>query len=322
MSHPETLNLKKAVLRLNSDMNWQKLGQIFFVDNNNEFLLSHASNPLPVHIYEDVFRIFYSGRNGENQSSVGSVDIDIVSLKTIVNPKDPIITFGEEKSFYSHGISIGNQYEANGKNYLLFMGWQFEQGQHWRGDVGRIEIIDNQKMTISPKDPFMSTDNEDEVSLSYPWVMYHDGIYKMWYGSTKSWNSKNGEMVHVIKYATSADGEIWTKHGIAIPYDLGIAQAFSKPCVIIDELGYHMWYSYRSGTGEQYRIGYSYSKDGISWERKHHQVGITVSELESEWDSEMICYPYVFKHKSDLYLLYNGNAYGKNGFGIAKLKNE
>lgn len=299
-------------------MNWEKKGQIFSVNNNNEYLLSHAANPLPVHLYDNVFRIFYSGRNADNKSSVGCVDIDIVLQKVVHYPKEPVITFGNENSFFSHGISIGNLYEAQGKSYILFMGWQLEKGQHWRGDVGRIELIDKEKMMVTPKLPFMSVDEEDKVSLSYPWVMFHEGIYKMWYGSTISWTSENGEMIHVIKYATSADGEIWTKHGIAIPYELNVAQAFSKPCVIVNDSGYHMWYSYRSGTGEKYRIGYAYSKNGILWERKHHEVGIDVSE--NGWDSEMICYPYVFNHNHKTYMLYNGNSYGKEGFGLAVLK--
>lgn len=298
-------------------MNWVKKGHIFRVRNNNEYLISHASNPLPVHLHNDIFRIFYSGRNIDNKSSVGYVDIDIVNYKIINYPTEPVITFGNESSFYSHGISIGNLYEANGKNYILFMGWQIENGQHWRGDIGRIELIDKEKMTITPTLPFMTIDEEDKVSLSYPWVMFHEGIYKMWYGSTVSWSSENGEMIHVIKYATSTDGETWTKHGIAIPYELGVAQAFSKPCVIINESGYNMWYSYRSGSGEKYRIGYAHSNDGINWQRRHELAGITVSN--SGWDSEMICYPYVFSHNNHLYMLYNGNSYGKEGFGLAVL---
>ena len=34
-------------------------------------------------------------------------------------------------------------------------------------------------------------------------------------------------MIHVIKYETSKDGEYWDKHGLAIPYELGVAEVFS-----------------------------------------------------------------------------------------------
>ena len=148
--------------------------------------------------------------------------------------------------------------------------------------------------------------------------MYDLGIYKMWYGSTISWDSENGEMVHVIKYATSEDGITWDKKGLAIPYEIGIAQAFSKPSVIKDQNGYHMWYSYRGGNGVAYRIGYAISPDGINWTRSHDKVGINVSGENSQWDAQMICYPFVFEHDKERYMLYNGNEYGKSGIGLAK----
>jgi uncharacterized protein with PIN domain len=34
----------------------------------------------------------------------------------------------------------------------------------------------------------------------------------------------------------------------------------------------------------------------------------------------MICYPFVFDHKGSRYMLYNGNDFGKTGFGIAILE--
>jgi hypothetical protein len=76
-----------------------------------------------------------------------------------------------------------------------------------------------------------------------------------------------------------------------------------------------MWYSFRSGSGEKYRIGCSRSNDGKIWKRV--ASGIDVSKTSTEWDSEMICYPYVFEHNEKLFMLYNGNNYGFSGFGLA-----
>ena len=33
----------------------------------------------------------------------------------------------------------------------------------------------------------------------------------------------------------------------------------------------------------------------------------------------MMCYPNVFECDDDIYMLYNGNEFGKYGFGLAKL---
>jgi len=299
-------------------MTWRKLGQIYNFKPIDKYLLSHASNPLAVYIKDDIYRVFFSGRCKENKSSVGYVDIDIVTHEVIFTCENVAFKYGEENSFYSHGVSIGNMYQVEEKNYIQFMAWQIRNGGHWRGDIGRLLVSDDfTTLALDPKEVFIGCDNEDKVSLSYSWIMFDEGIYKMWYGSTIDWSSENGEMIHVIKYATSKDGEIWQRHGLAIPYELGVAQAFSRPSVIKDEHGYHMWFSYRAGDGTKYRIGYAHSIDGLSWDRKADS-GIDVSE--NGWDSEMICYPFVFEHKEKRYMLYNGNQYGKDGFGLAILE--
>lgn len=298
--------------------NWKKLGQIYTFQPIDEYLLSHSSNPLAVHIKDDIYRVFFSGRCKENKSSVGYVDIDIITHEVISTCANVAFKYGEENSFYSHGVSIGNMYQVEEKNYIQFMAWQIKDGSHWRGDIGRLLVNDDfTTLTLDPKEVFIGCDNEDKVSLSYSWIMFDEGIYKMWYGSTIDWSSENEEMIHVIKYATSKDGEIWQRHGLAIPYELGVAQAFSRPSVLKDECGYHMWFSYRSGDGTKYRIGYAHSIDGLAWDRKADS-GINVSK--DGWDSEMICYPFVFDHKGERYMLYNGNGYGKTGFGLAVLE--
>lgn len=299
-------------------MRWIKRGQIYQFNPIDEFLQSHASNPLAVHLQDDIFRVFFSGRDCSNKSSVGYVDIDIVEEKVVNTCTKCIFQYGNENSFYSHGISIGNMYKVKDVNFMQFMAWQIRGDEHWKGDIGRFEVCsDLESLKLNPDAPYLTCDNEDKISLSYSWVILDEGIYKMWYGSTIDWTSENGEMIHVIKYATSKDGEKWKRHGIAIDYEIGKAQAFSRPTVLKDEKGYHMWYSFRSGNGTKYRIGYAFSSDSVRWERKDDS-GINVSE--SGWDSEMICYPFVFKHKDTTYMLYNGNEYGKYGFGLAILE--
>ena len=82
-----------------------------------------------------------------------------------------------------------------------------------------------------------------------------------------------------------------------------------------------MWYSYRGQPSiKTYRIGYAESTDGINWARMDDKAGIDVSE--SGWDSQMVCYPFVFDHQGERYMLYNGNDYGKTGIGLAVLEQD
>lgn len=297
---------------------WQKLGCLYCPEPEGRHpkLISHAANPLAVHLEGDVFRIFYSGRDERNRSSVGAVDVDIVRRLVIRDHNRPFFEHGAEGSFFGSGVSIGGCYKANGKTYMLFMGWQTPPGGHWRGDIGRLLVGDDLELVLDDRLILGPPDEADSISHSYPWVAATSTGFTMWYGSTMTWDAGNGEMLHVIKSASSVDGDTWTRDGIAVPYEFGVAQAFSRPTVLQDDKGqFEMWFSVRGDARSKYRMGYARSTDGKVWGLALDETGIGVSP--DGWDSDMIEYPFVFWHAGRKYMLYNGNGYGRTGFGLA-----
>jgi hypothetical protein len=56
----------------------------------------------------------------------------------------------------------------------------------------------------------------------------------------------------------------------------------------------------------------------VSQPRDDAAAGIDVSP--SGWDADMLCYPHVFWCDGRAYMLYNGNAFGRDGFGVAVLE--
>ena len=75
---------------------------------------------------------------------------------------------------------------------------------------------------------------------------------------------------------------------------------------------------FRKNRDRSYRIGYAFSDDMVDWVRDDSKVGIDVTE--GSWDSDMLCYPHAFHCDNKIYLLYNGNEFGKCGFGLAQLE--
>jgi len=139
----------------------------------------------------------------------------------------------------------------------------------------------------------------------------------MWYISTKGWKKSRDSMIapYFLKFAESKNGIDWKlNEKIAINLnknEIGLGRA-----TIIKEKGiYKIWYSYSK---KNYRIGYAESKNGKKWKRMDKLAGITVSK--SGWDSISIEYPFVFVHKRQKFMLYNGNNYGVTGFGYAILE--
>lgn len=301
-------------------MAWEKLGLIYAPEHRGDKLISHAANPLAVYMGDDVFRVFFSGRDASMRSSVGYFDFDIEKQVLVGRCDEPVFLHGPPGTFYSHGVSVGGVYEIGGARYMLFMGWHTPDGGHWRGEIGRLRLDANLQLSLDPVEPLLGLTEQDPVSLSYPFVLpdpQHG--YRMWYGSTRSWDGGNGEMVHVLRQATSSDGTTWTRIDQDLPWALGTAQAFSRPSVISKAGGYEMWFSYRSGSGQSYRIGHAVTKGGPSgWVLNLENVGIDVSP--SGWDSEMVEYPFVLDHNGERYMLYNGNGFGSSGVGLARLR--
>ena len=65
------------------------------------------------------------------------------------------------------------------------------------------------------------------------------------------------------------------------------------------------------------RIGYANLKMA-RWTRRDEDAALLPSD--TGWDSRMTCYPCVFDHGGERYMLYNGDGYGESGFGIAILE--
>ena len=79
-------------------------------------------------------------------------------------------------------------------------------------------------------------------------------------------------------------------------------------------------FDFRLNHKASYKLGYAYSSDLINWHRDDSLAGIEPSA--SGWDSEMQCYPNAFELNGSIHLLYNGNEFGRNGFGLATLTNQ
>ncbi len=302
-------------------LKWRKLGLIFSPLGEMDWMHSHASYPVAEHLGSDMFRIYFSSRDKNNHSSVGFVDIDIYLPGKIINiSKEPVLSPGELGAFDNDGVTISCILHFLEKRYLYYLGWNLCKTVPFCNTIGlAISNAPESSFVRYSNAPILGRDTSDPFTISYPWVIYEENKWKMWYGSHLKWGDSESRDIfeHVIKYAESEDGIRWKKHDlISLYFDESNGEyAISKPCVIKEGNLYKMWYSFR---GNEYRIGYAESRDGIKWVRKDSEVGIDVSD--SGWDSESIEYPFVFDHKGQQYMLYNGNGYGKTGFGLAILE--
>lgn len=299
-------------------MAWRKLGRVFSPENDADWMRTHAALPMVECRDGDCCRVYFGCRDERNRSSVAWADVEFAeTVRLIEVERQPIVQPGERGTFDDSGTSPGCLTKVGAKRFLYYLGWNLCVTVPWRNSIG-VAISDDEQgifRKFSPA-PILDRSSVDPFTVSYPWVIDDNGRFKMWYGSHLGWGPdaiERHDMNHVIKYAESEDGIHWQRQGIvALAGHLPEIYAVCRPCVVRDADRYRMWFCYR---GPAYRIGYAESADGIQWEWGPPEYGLSVSE--AGWDAEMTAYPCVFDHRGRRYLLYNGNAYGKTGFGAA-----
>lgn len=303
-------------------MKWIKKGQIYNPVAGNDWQFSHAANPVPIFNPEGMLRVFYTSRDAHSRSFISWVDMNPdENFKVLAVAQEPVLTPGKIGLFDDSGVTLAGIVQAGDRWLLYYLGWNLAVTVPWHNSIGLAigDPFSARFERFSPA-PMMDRDHTDPYSVSYPFVLQDGNLFRMWYGTNRNWGARQEEMDHVLKYAESGDGIHWKRSGIvALDHVYENEYAVSRPFVRKHKGIWQMWFSYRPGPeGATYRIGYAESTDGIRFSRKDKEVGITVSE--SGWDSEMICYPCLFEYKGKTCMLYNGNGYGKTGFGLAILE--
>jgi hypothetical protein len=298
-------------------MAWQRQGPVYVPRGDAAWAKTHAALPTPARLDGDRFRFFFSTRDAHNRSSVSWVDIDLGGTpKIVAEAASPVLSYGTPGMFDDSGVSIGSLAADGAGTRLYYMGWNLGITAPWRNSIGiavgdvaqpRFErLYEGPILDRSPKDPF---------TLSYPWVLrLGEKDWRMWYGSNTKWGASSADMHHVIKVARSEDGLTWSdQRPVTLGPQADGEYAFARPTVIRDHGTFRMWFAVR---GERYRIGSAHSADGETWTRDDKRFGLPPGA--AGWDAEMTCYPCAFVHKERLYLAYNGNGYGRTGFGLAR----
>lgn len=296
---------------------WAKQGLIFQPDGKADWLASHAWVPVADWLEGDLYKVYFAGRNEENLSQVGYFIIDITSPHEILEvSQHPVLELGPLGTFDDSAVIPSWITQHEGKKYLYYIGWMQGKRVPYYATIG-LAISTDGGVTFDKysKGPLIERDNVDPYMMASPCVRIENGLWRLWYLSNTIWTIENGQPRprYHIRYAESSDGIKWRREGVVcIDFKSEDEYAIARPCLIFEDNKYKMWYSHR---GTTYRIGYAESIDGIKWDRRDHEVGIDVSP--SGWDSEMIEYAYVFDHKGQKYMLYNGNEYGRDGVGLA-----
>lgn len=317
-------------------MKWRKLGRIF---DPGQFRLPHgctgfAQAPQTL-VFNDFVRIYFSTRfrepDGKYLSHVAYVDMkknlrDVIGVST-----HTVIPLGKLGCFDEHGIFPMNIVRHGKEIYGYTSGVNRRVSVPADGAIGlAVSRDDGFTFQRLGDGPVLAPSLHEPCIVVDPFVKIVDGVFHMWYVFGLGWkravSDAAPDRVYKIGHATSPDGVRWTKEEARriIGNRLGDDECQALPTVITLGSRHHMFFCYRqtfdfrTNRDRAYRIGHAWSDDLIDWVRDDEDMALDVTP--GDWDGDMLCYPHAFACDGQTYMLYNGNEFGRHGFGLAVLE--
>lgn len=304
---------------------WTKKGLIF--DGISKIIpdYDYVSLPTPIFLENNKLRIYFSSRNKNNISSIFFLDLllDGYSYRILRVEAKPVLKPGKSGFFDDCGVTPSCVIKINGCYYLYYTGWNKQVTIPFQTYCGVAKLSDDlesaDKLYLTP---ILDRSNEEPFSVGACFVSFSQekNQYLMWYESCTGYEeiSSSHNFNFSINCASSSDGFNWNRENIKCLEPQREENIVARPFVLNEDNLYKMWFCNKADG--QYSISYAESLDGKYWSRRDNSLGLNVSQ--TGWDSDQVCYPYIFKHREKKYMLYNGNGYGKTGFGIAVLESK
>jgi hypothetical protein len=302
-------------------MKWEKGGLIYCPNGEMPWASHSACVPTVIALTPSILRIFVGFRDLEGFGRVGFVDVDASDPSSILNiSRKPALDLGDPGMFDDSGALPVSIVEHGGLTYMYYAG--FQRGvkiafSHLAGVAVSTDRGENFKRL--KRVPALERSETELFLRSAPHVLKQGDAWKMWYVGFDGWIIEDGKRVYRsrINYLASDNAVDWGSDGQPCMAPANEDEfGFGRPFVYFEDQKYKMLYSVRTRS-KGYRLGYAESPDGLFWSRHDDRVGIDVST--SGWDSTDICWCAIFRLSGTVLMFYNGNDYGRTGFGYAVL---
>ena len=318
-------------------MRWRKLGKIFDPTQHKlpNDCVQFAQSPQAL-VFDDFVRIYFSTRsvdkkNGKYLSHIAFVEMQ-KNLHDLIRVSDhTVIPLGGLGCFDEHGIFPMNVVRHGDAVYGYTCGWSRRVSVSVDTAIG-LAISRDDGLTFQRigDGPVLAASLHEPCLVGDGFVKTIGGAFHMWYIFGTGWKKFSADAapdrVYKIAHAVSDDGVQWIKEEgrQIIPDRIGPDESQALPTVIGIDGRYHMFFCYRQSfdfrknRDRGYRIGHAWSDDLATWRRDDDHPGLDFTP--GDWDSDMLCYPHAFECDGKPYLLYNGNDFGRYGFGLAVLE--
>lgn len=298
---------------------WERMGLILSPQDSPDWC-SLYSGPASISRYSgNESELWMSGRGRDNQSRIGRV---------LLSPTNPVPSLGgfsdvelgpgELGTFDESGVSYPVLLESGGLQQLFYVGWVDGGKTRFQNFLGVARRSDpSEPWARKNRAPIFDRTTAEPFGSGSCDVLFVGDELLMYYTAFLGWASgeSNKPTPHYeIRVASSDDsGMSWKRLTEVAIKSTPEIRTIGRPATILINGKVHMFFSHR---GDRYEIGHAVSRDGRNFEITSSENGLQPSE--DGWDSEMVEYSFPLFRGGQLYLLYNGNNYGRSGLGLAR----
>lgn len=299
---------------------WTKLGLVL-QPAGGEQSRTHAMLPSPL-LIEGAIRVYFASCDQELRGRIFSVDIDSSDPTRIRDTRfEPVLDLGESGAFDADGVNPSQLVERNGELFLYYIGWQrcstnipytLFTGLAVSSDAGR-------RFTRISTDPILPPIDGESYFRTAPCVRRTDGGWEMLYiGGQTFFTSRSGKRLPIygLRRTFSKDGITWEQS----------TESVLSPDRALGEIGFGRPSLWRNARGVPCLLISVRTESGYTlcetttfpgWQTSRQFIEV-LPRSETGWDSEMVCFGAPCKVDEYDYLFYNGNGFGRTGFGVAR----
>ena len=305
---------------------WRRLGPgpIWAPAGTHPWARSHAQMPT-VEVRADRLRVHVSTRDAEQRSVGTRVDLDRDDPRRVLGTADePVLGRGRLGCFDDEGAMPSSVLQHDGRTLLYYVGWNRGHSVPYRNAIGLAVATASGTFERIFEGPVLDRTARAPHFCSCPHVLFDGGRLRMWYLACQGWEVHDGvpEPIYDIRHTSSDDGIDWRRDETLCLDRLPGEGGLARPWVVRDGNRYLMWFCARSASGYRddpqrgYRILFAESDDGLGWIRRDE---FSLPASGRGWDGAMTAFPCVVEVDGRRLLFYNGDGFGRDGFGVAVL---
>jgi hypothetical protein len=252
---------------------------------------THGMLPVAEHLEGDWYRIYFSGRDENNESHIGCLDLDILTGETKVNP-EPILS--PSRGFMLDGVSP--TFYVPQSRALYIMGWRQNEKFGVEETTG-ILYLNTGQIQHPPK-----MERGFNVSV-ITCLINRSGNGEAYYDGADRFVSPQ-ERYYSVKRQLYC-GYVW----LDTPTTVFPPEGNESRTSCFRAIGNRGFFCTAEGDSRDYRI-FEAERVGEKWER--------LGPIDGEW----CAYPFPIEHKGKTYVLASSRNYGELGFGLLEERSE